>query len=730
MGRTTLKGFEWFWKGFLNSYSQIFFSDNRIFAIILIPVTFLDVFAGLFGLLSVLFTNFIAWFIGLDPQKIRKGYYGFNSLLVGLGLGIYYEPAVVLLVLLVIAAIFTLFISVTLEGVIGKYYLPHLSLPFVFALWLLMLSSREFYALSVNERGIYTLNDLYVIGGHTLVSLYDWWNHIGIPSPLRSYFLSLGAILFQFSVLSGLLISIGLFIYSRIAFTLSLLGFFAAWCFYALIGADISEAGYSYVGFNYILTAIAIGGFFIIPNTASYLWVLLVVPMVAIVSISLGSILFIFQLPVYALPFNLVVLIFLYVLQFRIHDKAGLHTLFVQRNSPERNLYSFLNYRERFSEHTSNPVILPFFGEWMVTQGHDGEYTHKDDWRQAWDFEMVDDNGKTFGGGGDYPEDYYCFNKSVTAPADGVIEEVVNDIEDNIIGQRNLQQNWGNTVVIRHSDRFYSKMSHLKKNSIKVDRGDRVKQGDLIGSCGNSGNSPFPHLHFQLQSTPYVGSKTLFHPINNFYVKDDIGKKLVEAGIPEKGDMVSNIQPIAILKKAFQLVPGKIVSFQVSGLKQNTATWEVKIDNYLNRFIECRESGSKAWFEPGPAMIHFVHFEGCRSSLLYYYYLSAYKVSFGFESGLILKDSFPLNLIFHPNRMILQDFAAPFYRYLNGRYELHYPRQNSLVPPSALELHGCVKKQVFNRNTGEMTFRFLLDKTGLKEFHFTGSDHKIVAKCD
>jgi urea transporter/murein DD-endopeptidase MepM/ murein hydrolase activator NlpD len=729
MSLIILKKTGWYWNGFLNSYTQIFFSDNKVFAAILIPVTFLDFFAGLFGLISVLITNSAAWLIGLSRYNIQKGYYGFNSLLVGLGIGIYYEPGLVLLFLVFIAAVFTLFISVTLEGVIGKYYLPHLSLPFVFGLWMLMLSAREFDALALNERWIYTLNDLYIVGGQSLVAVYEWWNQLSIPSPIRSYFLSLGAILFQFSVFSGVLTAVGLLIYSRIAFTLSLLGFYGAWLFYTIIGAEISEVGYSYVGFNYILTAIAIGGFFIIPNLYSYLWVLLVVPMVAIVAISLGTVLGILVLPVYALPFNVVVLIFLYVLQFRVNHKSRLFTYFIQRNSPERNLYSFLNYQERFADHSEIPIKLPFYGEWTVTQGHNGEFTHKNDWRFAWDFEITDEEGKTYKNKGDYREDYYCFNKTVTAPADGIIEDVVDNIGDNLIGERNLEQNWGNTVIIKHAGDFYTKLSHLKQDSIRVKKGDRIKVGDMIGLCGNSGNSPYPHLHFQVQTAPYIGSKTVKHPISNYHKQDTGSKQLVEVGIPEKGDRVSNIHVNSSLKDAFHYVPGRIMKFDVSGLKYNSAHWEVKIDNNLNRYIECRESGSRAYFETGPAMVHFVHFEGDHSSLLYYYYLSAYKICYGFEKEQTLEDTFPIHLIFRPGRIFIQDFIAPFYRYLKGTYRLNYPVMNGKISPAELNLNGTVQKQKYGRVLQEMTFQLTVDGTGLRQFQFSNGQIQINALC-
>ena len=725
-----MKALDWFWKGLLNSYTQIFFSENMLFAAILIPVSFIDFYAGLFGLISVLFTNSVAFIFGLDPQKIQKGYYGFNSLLVGLGLGIQFEPALILLFIVLLASVLTLFISVTLEGVIGKYYLPHLSLPFVFALWMMVLSTREFDALNLNERWIYTLNDLYIIGGSSLVSVYEWWNQLAFPSPIKSYFLSLGAILFQYSVFSGVLLAIGLLIYSRIAFTLSLIGFFSAWVFYSLIGAEISEVGYSYVGFNFILTAIAIGGFFIIPNIYSYIWAVILVPLVAIIAISISSVLSVFQLPVYALPFNIIVLVFLYALKFRTGEESGLYTWFVQRNSPEKNLYSYVNYRKRFHNYSRGSLKLPFFGEWKVTQGHDGPYTHKDDWRHAWDFEIEDESGKTYEGSGDYPEDYYCYNKSVIAPADGTVEDVIDDVEDNVIGQKNLTENWGNTVIIKHSEFFYTKLSHLKKGSSEVKRGDKVRTGDILGVCGNSGNSPYPHLHFQIQETPYVGSKTLKHPLTNYYADADSSeKKLTDSGIPEEGQFVSNIQIHPSLKKAFDLVPGRIFEFKMGKKNEDSVIWEVKIDNDLNRFIECRKTGAKAYFKSEPAMLHLLYFEGDRSSLLYKFYLSAYKVSFGFENGLILHDSYPLHLIFNPNQIFLQDFIAPFYRYLEGVFALTYPHRSAGLQSSKLELHGAAEKHRFGKTIEKISFLFRVDRDGLKEFHFSDKNQKWVAKC-
>ena len=102
------------------------------------------------------------------------------------------------------------------------------------------------------------------------------------------------------------------------------------------------------------------------------------------------------------------------------------------------------------------------------------------------------------------------------APADGIVQEIIDHIDDNEIGKNNTAQNWGNTIVIKHAEGLYTKLSHLKKNSFKTSKGAYVKRGDIVASCGNSGRSPEPHLHMQVQATPYIGSKTLNYPLAYF----------------------------------------------------------------------------------------------------------------------------------------------------------------------------------------------------------------------
>lgn len=722
-----MKKYEWFPQALFNSYAQVLFSNNKWFGLLMLAVTFVDVHVGAYGLLATTAALFTAFVIGLNEYNIRQGFYGFNALLVGVGIGIYFEPGPLLFFIVLVAGVLTVFASVIFEGILGKYGLPFLSIPFILVFWMLKLATRQFESLGLSERGVYVLNELYLLGGKNLVSMYEWWNQFPMHPSLKAYFLSLGAIFFQQNVFSGVLAAIGLLVFSRIGFTLSLMGFYIAYLFYLMLGVPFTEISYSYIGFNYILTAIALGGFFIIPNPSSYISLVFIIPIVAILGISLQEIFNLFYLPVHSFPFNLATLSFLYVLKFRVDNRIRLNTIFWQQNSPEKNLYSFSNFLKRFGKHSPIPVYLPFFGEWAVTQGHNGPYTHKDDWKHAWDFEIKDEDGNTFKNEGHQLSDYYCFDKNIIAPADGIVEAVVDDVEDNPVSIRNLEKNWGNTIIIKHAEFLYSKLSHLKLGSILPKKGDWVKKGEIIAKLGNSGNSPYPHLHFQLQATPYIGSKTIDYPISDVWMKFQGKETLTPVANPSTGSTVSSLLPHTALKKAFTFITGAQMKFENSDGK--VIHWEVKIDYMLNKYLECEESRSKAYFRSEEAMLHFTHFEGDRTSLLYQFYLSAYRISFGFTNGLELQDSFPVNMVFHPKKIFLQDFIAPFYQYLKGEYILKYPNRGKGLSLKPLELKGHIRKSSFGRTINTAYFEFLIGENGIKEFRYKNKNALTETRC-
>jgi hypothetical protein len=81
-----------------------------------------------------------------------------------------------------------------------------------------------------------------------------------------------------------------------------------------------------------------------------------------------------------------------------------------------------------------------------------------------------------------------------------------------------------NFVALQHPQGWTTRYLHLKRDSIIVQVGDRVRCGEMLGLVGSSGYSSGPHLHFEVQDVqnrvwdPYRG--TLSQPETLWNVQD------------------------------------------------------------------------------------------------------------------------------------------------------------------------------------------------------------------
>lgn len=726
MSTVTLKDFG---TAFFKSYSVAFFSDKILFSVLLLIITFFDVYSGICGLFSVIVCLLFAFWLGFNQEKIKHGFYTFNALLIGIGLGMSYEFNLMLIFMIGLFSCFSLIITVSIEAILGKYYLPYLSIPFLIVYWLSFLATPLSNVLEISSREVVFSKELFVIGGFSIVEAYDKLNMTGHLDVIKLYFFSLSSIFFQFNVVTGVLLSLGILYFSRIAFLLSVIGFFTAFFFYKIFQVNISETEFALIGFNFILTAIAIGGYFFVPSKKSFLWVLVITPITLIVALSFAKIFYSWGLYIYSLPFNFMVILFIYAMKMRIIRDPGLSEVIIQKHSPESNLYSFVNNNHRFRDKSYYSINLPFFGYWNISQGHEGEITHKGEWKHAWDFVITNENGKTFTGSGEKLEDFYCYNKAVLAPADGYITDIVDGISDNRIGDVNLEYNWGNTIIIQHGDKFYSKLSHLKPDSIKVKKGDWVKSGQQLALCGSSGRSPEPHLHFQLQTTPFIEGKTIEYPIAQYVVKTSEVPEFHNYDIPKVNQKVSNLEVNSLLRNAFNLIPGRKITFELDGWKEKKITWEVNADIYNYTFLKCLQSGSIAYFANDGKVFYFYDFDGDKNSLLYHFFLSVYKLPLGFYGKMTVRDTLPVDILFGKLTLLPQDIVAPFFMYLGAKYKLYYESINDTVNPTELILTSSVNKSIFGKPLQARDFKLHVNKKGLDEFQFEFRKRKVTARC-
>jgi murein DD-endopeptidase MepM/ murein hydrolase activator NlpD len=322
-------------------------------------------------------------------------------------------------------------------------------------------------------------------------------------------------------------------------------------------------------GLNYVLVALAFGGFFIVANRHGFFFVSLAIITTGMIDLASNRIMSVFDLEPLVLAFNITTLMFLLPLKLFPLAIPNVRLITVPLyliKSPETNLKW---YRRWSGQKTQQRTILtlPFLGEWSVLQGNNGEWTHKGIGKYAWDFVVRDERGHQASGFGNELTDFYAFSLPVLAPAIGTVYAIENSVQDNPPQTANTEQNWGNYVIINHGNNEFTELSHFKQWSIIVVPGQVVTRGQILGYCGNSGRSPVPHIHMQLQSSPVIGAPTIPSNFSEGMLKGETQLKL----IPEVGDKVSQCD---------------IEGEEFSLLGRETESWTFEVNR---RFIQFKE---------------------------------------------------------------------------------------------------------------------------------------------
>jgi hypothetical protein len=143
--------------------------------------------------------------------------------------------------------------------------------------------------------------------------------------------------------------------------------------------------------------------------------------------------------------------------------------------------------------------------------------------------------------GSDKVGDYGCYGVPVLAPADGLVVKARDGEPDEVpgISSNNLTAPEGNFVAIQLEETgTYLLIAHLKPGSVTVKVGDTVVEGQVIGACGNSGNTSEPHIHIHHQR-----QDPNLYPLNfaeglPLYFRDHDGPPMPVGGFKMDGETI------------------------------------------------------------------------------------------------------------------------------------------------------------------------------------------------
>jgi len=601
-------------KAILNSYSEIFFMQGPISGLILLAIGFLNPNTAISGLISVVVAYGFAHFVGFKYEFLKSGFYTYNPLLVGLAIGHLFQISELSILFLALASILTFLLTAMLANLFYLYLgLQILSIPFVIVSSMVYLAAGRFPNLFVND----------------LYQPIFYQDFIFLPDYVNAFFKAVGSIVFMPNALSGLLICSVVLLRSRLLLLLAILGFGVGTSIHGLFVGSIQQASVDISSFNYILIAVALGGIFNLPAIKSYLIAIIAVALSTILISAVNAFWAQYGIPVFTLPFTIITLSFAYILQLVGYPNRPV--LF--KATPEETLDYHLSNKDRFPTEGFN-INLPFSGSWTVWQGFDGKWTHQGIWRYAYDFVVMDSQNKSYANEGARLEDYYCYRQPVLSPVRGRVVRVVNYLPDNPIGSVDSINNWGNMLMIQDERGVYVELSHFAKDSIAVFEGGWVEPGSFLGLCGNSGYSPQPHIHVQVQASEVIGSATMPFSFAQ-YVE---GSQYHSHGLPYEGKTINSALSVPYYDQLSTFLLDETLRYDVFIEGKLSKTIDIRVAMAVDSTFYFYRGDSKLYFGKLHGSFFVYHMDG-KDPYLRMIYLSLASLPMHYEAGMFWKDS-------------------------------------------------------------------------------------------
>jgi urea transporter len=307
----------------LRGCGQVMFQNNPLTGLLFLIGIFINsALLGVAGLIGLIVSTITALLLGADRSLVRAGLFGYNGILVGIGLAFFIRWNAFLVVYIVLAAILSAIVMMALLNLMGSRDIPALTAPFVVSAWLFLFGVFQFHFLPPSASIQPALLNPNAIVQTDLRPLPTGLTGAGITilNLLEAFFRGIGEVFFQDNLATGVIFLIAILVNSRISALFAALGSLVGLLTAFLFGGNGFWIYHGLYGFNAVLCGIALGGLFYVLTWESTLYAVLCMIVSTVVMAAISVLLSPLGMPALTAPFVLTAWLF-------ILPRAGFHVL-------------------------------------------------------------------------------------------------------------------------------------------------------------------------------------------------------------------------------------------------------------------------------------------------------------------------------------------------------------------------------------------------------------------
>lgn len=257
---------------------------------------------GLYALLGTAASTLTARWLGVPATAVGAGLYGYNGTLVGVALVFYLADSLLLPGYVILGGVVATVAAAAIGNLLATWRIPALTGPFVVTIWFFALGVFGLSELGANANSGPPSLPVIASGGRAMLDAGQLAN---------GFFKGISAVFFQDSVVVGGIFLLGLLVSSRIDCLMAAIGsgvgLAAGWA----LGADSSSLALGLLGYNAVLTLIALAGLFYVLDRTSLAVAVIAGVTSVIVTVALSAAVAPYGGHVYTAPFVITTWVFI-----------------------------------------------------------------------------------------------------------------------------------------------------------------------------------------------------------------------------------------------------------------------------------------------------------------------------------------------------------------------------------------------------------------------------------